>query len=223
MAKTIEFRKEVVLDATPDQVWQAIATSEGLATWFQPVEIGPDSDMVAVWEPGKRLVTQVPVYAGGTEFLVEEHEDRATLQFMLRGRDDHGYTAMGWEMYLHTLGQYFEHFADRPVVYVEAEGPPSSARPAAWPRLVDALGLAQPVRPGADVHVALPGAPPIDGVVDYATAHFIGLRTPDALIRFHGRAPVDLPIAVSHHAYGRGFDAQAATRAWESWLATALA
>jgi hypothetical protein len=43
------------------------------------------------------------------------------------------------------------------------------------------------------------------------------------LIRFHGRAPIDTPVAVSHHAYVGGVDAGAAAGAWESWLAMAIA
>jgi len=54
------------------------------------------------------------------------------------------------------------------------------------------------------------------------TANFLGVRTSDALIRFHGRVPAGLPVAVSHHAYVEGFDEKQATRAWESWLATAV-
>ena len=51
----------------------------------------------------------------------------------------------------------------------------------------------------------------------------MGIRTPDALIRFHGRWPLGMPVAVSHHAYAEGVDAAAATKAWESWLADVFA
>ena len=55
------------------------------------------------------------------------------------------------------------------------------------------------------------------------SSNFVGVRTADALIRFHGRAPLDLPVAVSHHAYVEPFDAPAMTQAWEGWLAGAFA
>ena len=56
MAERFEVRKDVALDATPEQVWEAIATGPGLATWFMPMEVDADSEMVVAWEPGKRLV-----------------------------------------------------------------------------------------------------------------------------------------------------------------------
>jgi hypothetical protein len=193
MTKRFEIRKEVALRATPEQVWQAIATSAGLATWFQPAEIGPDSDIVVTWEPPKLLVTEIP---GGGElkqtyewFIEAGDEGNAILRFVCGGLAsddfDDEYTGTGWEMYLYTLAQYFTYFAGRPAVYVEAEGPPASAQQTARPRLVNALGLTEPVQPDVAVHIPLPGLP-IDGVVDYVTANFLGVRTSDALIRFHG-------------------------------------
>jgi hypothetical protein len=136
-------------------------------------------------------------------------------------------------MYLHTLAQYLSRFAGRPAVYVEAESPPSSARPDAWPRLVEALGThsgagtgagaGRPIELGTAVHLDLVGVGTIDGVVDYLTSNFVGLRTADALIRFHGRAPIGMTVAVSHHAYGGDLDVTKATQAWKAWLADAFA
>jgi len=57
--------------------------------------------------------------------------------------------------------------------------------------------------------------------IDYATPNYIGLRTPDALIRFYGRAALGMTVAVSHHEY-REVDAPRVKQAWESWLADAL-
>jgi hypothetical protein len=231
MARRFEIRKEVSLEANSEAVWQAIATRRGFAAWFQPMEIDPDNDMVVTWEPAKRLAVQTPPGEDGStqafEYLIEARGEGSTiLRFVhsgFAGDDwDDERTAMGWDMYLYTLVQYLRHFADRPAVYVEAEGPSSSARQDAWPRLVDTLGLTEPVEFGAAVHLELPGAGAIDGVVDYVTAHYIGLRTSDALIRFHGRASIGMAVAVSHHAYVERFDATRATRAWESWLATAF-
>lgn len=88
--------------------------------------------------------------------------------------------------------------------------------------LVAGLGAAKPVEPRAPVHIELPGVGSLDGVVDYVSANFVGLRTTDALIRFHGRAPIGMTVAVSHHAYLDDFDAAGTTRASESWLAEAL-
>jgi hypothetical protein len=59
-------------------------------------------------------------------------------------------------------------------------------------------------------------------VVDYLDAHFVGLRTADDLIRFHGRWPLGMTAAVSHHAYAGVPDPVALAGAWERWLAGAF-
>jgi hypothetical protein len=59
-------------------------------------------------------------------------------------------------------------------------------------------------------------------VIDYATPNFIGLRTPDALVRLHGRWGLGMTVAVSHHAYHDSFDAEATRKAWQTWLDQAL-
>jgi hypothetical protein len=128
-------------------------------------------------------------------------------------------TGSGWDMYLHTLGQYLTRFPGRPAVYLEAEAPPASAEADAWPGLIAALGLSDPVELGAAVHLQLPGVGAVEGVVDYASPTFVGLRAPLALIRFHGRALLGMPVAVSQHTYLTTFDVASAQRGWEAWLA----
>jgi hypothetical protein len=83
---------------------------------------------------------------------------------------------------------------------------------------VEALGAGSAIELDAPVRISLPGAAPLAGNVDYTTAGFVGLRTPDALIRFHRRAGLGMPVAVSHHAYG-DIDAEQIRRGWEAWLA----
>lgn len=235
-SKKFEIRKEVALDATPEQVWEAIATGPGLTAWFAPMDVDADSDMVVAWEPGQHLAIQTPQAEDGStqafEYLIEARDQGSTvLRFVHSGvlGDDwsdeyEDMTAKGWDMYLHTLAQYLSHFAGRPAVYVEAESPPSSTRPDTWPRLVAALGArsgtgaGRPVELGTTVHLDLLGVGAVDGVVDYLSPNFIGLRTADALIRFHGRAPIGMTVAVSHHAYGTDLDVAKATQAWETWL-----
>ncbi|HKN41131.1 MAG TPA: SRPBCC domain-containing protein [Acidimicrobiia bacterium] len=231
MGKPFEIRKEIGLDAGPEQVWAAIATGPGLTAWFMPMEVDPDSPMVTSWEPGRRFAVRIPPAPDGS-FQVFDYRieaagpGRTVLRFVHSGftGDDWGddydeITGLGWDMYLHTLGQYLTHFAGRPALYLEAEAPPASAKVEAWPRLVAALGLPDPVETGAPVRFDLPGVGPVEAVVDYATPSFIGLRAPLALIRFHGRARMGMPVGVSQHTYVTTFDVASAQRGWESWLA----
>jgi hypothetical protein len=235
MGHEFEVRKEIELDATPEQVWEAIATGPGLTAWFMPMEIDPDSPMVTGREPRRRLAIRTPSAPDGSfqafEYLIEATGQGSTiLRFVHNGftSDDWGdeydvMTSFGWDMYFHTLGQYLNHFAGRPAVYLEAEAPPASAKAEAWPRLVTALGLTEPVEIGAPVRFELPGVGSVEGVVDYATVSFIGVRAPLALIRFHGRARIGMPVAVSQHTYVSTFDVASAQRGWESWLAGVFA
>ena len=235
MGKPFDIRKEVALGATPEEVWPAIATGPGLAAWFMPMEIDPKSPMVTAHEPGRRLALRLPAGEDGAFHVFEYVIDatgpkRSLLRFVHSGftSDDwgEGYEAMtsfGWDMYLHTLAQYFTHFAGRPALYLEAEAPPASATEDAWPRLLAALGLTEPVTEGAAVRFDVPGLGPVEGTVDYVTPLFVGLRAPHALVRFHGRAPMGMPVAVSQYTYLANFDVESAYRAWEAWLAAVFA
>ena len=235
MGREFELRKEVSLEATPEQVWDAIATGPGLAAWFMLMEMDPESGMVTAWEPGKRLAIQTPEAEDGStqafEYLLEARDGGTTvLRFVhsgVLGRDwsDEfpSMTGHGWDMYLHTLALYLKHFAGRPAAYVEAEAPESSAADSAWPVLLGALGVSGPVGPGDPVRLALDGLDPIEGVVDYVGPTFLGIRTSDALYRFHGRAPLGMPIAVGHHVYRDDVDTERATEQWRAWLAGVFA
>ena len=234
MPKEFKITKEVLLEATPEQVWESIATEAGLAAWFHPAPVDPASEMVVAWEPGRHLAIRTPAADDGSmhafEYLIEARGGGGTvLRFVHSGfaGDDWSdeyqpVTSGGWDMYLYTLAQYHSHFSGRRAVYAEAEGPASSAAPEAWPILVGALGTGGPAELGSDVSIELPGAGPLGGVIDYATKNFIGLRTPDALIRLHGRWGRGMAVAVSHHAYSDSFDAEATKRAWNAWLDQAL-
>ncbi|HJW63560.1 MAG TPA: SRPBCC domain-containing protein, partial [Actinomycetes bacterium] len=39
MPHEFELRKEITLDATPEQVWEAIATGHGIECWFVPAQV----------------------------------------------------------------------------------------------------------------------------------------------------------------------------------------
>ena len=234
MGKPFEIRREIRLEASPEQVWEAVATEPGLTTWFMPMPIDPDSPMVTSHEPGRRLAIRMSPAPDGSfqafEYLIDAGQGSTALRFVHNGftsddwsDDFEAITGLGWDMYLHTLSQYLRHFAGRPAVYLEAEAPPASAKAEAWPRLVAALGLSDPVEVGAAVRIDLPGVGAVEGVVDYVTPSFIGLRAPLALIRFHGRARIGMTVAVSQHTYMATFDTTSAQRGWESWLAGVFA
>jgi uncharacterized protein YndB with AHSA1/START domain len=233
MSREFEVRKEVALEATPEQVWDAIATGPGLAAWFMPMEIDPDGTDVTAWDPPGRLAIRTPEAEDGSiqafEYLVEGRGGGSTvLRFVHSGvvgeewGDEYeSMTSHGWDMYLHTLAQYLLHFPGRPATYVEAEAPASSSVRDTWTRLGPALGLSPQVAIGEQVRLELDGLALIEGAVDYVSPAFLGVRTADALIRFHDRATIGMPVAVSHHSYS-DVDHASIEKAWQSWLAHVL-
>jgi hypothetical protein len=62
------------------------------------------------------------------------------------------------------------------------------------------------------------GTEPIEGVLDYATHAFLGVRSGDALYRFYGRDAWGWPVGVAHHLFAEGVDAAASEQAWSAWL-----
>src|SRR5207237_227146 len=88
------------------------------------------------------------------------------------------------DSYLHTLGEYLEHFKGRPVTYVGQpsagiEGPEAAGTPDAMDRLRAALGVADGAAVGDAVHAHLGDAGSLDGVIDYVTPEFLGVRDDD--------------------------------------------
>lgn len=235
-----KIEKDVVLPATPEQVWHAITTGPGLASWFMSVEAlsggsaGPDAGLSALGEvitsePGKHFVLRTPAAPDGSfqafEYLLEAHDGGTTaLRFVHSGfqgddwETEYDATQRGWDMYLHTLGEYLRYFPDRTATSLVAEGPPESAGEQAWGRVPAALGLDAPVTPGTTVRLTPKGLAPIEGIVDYAQDTFLGVRTPDALYRFHGRVALGLPIAVGHHVFAPELARQEPEEAWKAWL-----
>jgi hypothetical protein len=120
--------------------------------------------------------------------------------------------------YQHSLGQYACHFAGRQATYVSVEAPASSAQ-GGFVALRRALGLADDVVAGDRVLLAPAGLGPIEGVVDYATDTFLGVRGADALYRLYGRDTWGWPAGIAHHLFADDVDGAASERAWGDWVA----
>jgi hypothetical protein len=237
MGREFDIRREIDLPATPEQVWEAITTRRGMAGWFADQEPIPPSLTPAVWDPPRHLRIQLPAAPDGStqafDYVIEGREGgRARLRFVHSGffgqtwDGDFNFeelTGRGWDLYLHTLAEYLARFQDRAATYVTVDAPPASAEASAWRALLAALGLEASVTPGEPVRVAVEGLEPIEGQADYVDQSFLGVRTDDALYRFHGRAALGMPIAVGHHLFAGDVDAERQRDAWRSWLARVFA
>ena len=82
-----------------------------------------------------------------------------------------------------------------------------------------ALGLSAGARVGDEVHAPMGDAGTLDGVVDYSTPEFLGVRTDDGLFRFFGRNffPGGV-VGMSAHLFVEGVDAEAREAALKTWL-----
>ena len=242
MGRTFEQRAKAEVPATPDEIWAAIATGPGIDTWFMGRtdvrpgkdgavrtvfgEYAPELDVTA-WEPARRFAYRSSEVPDGRfiayEFLIEGRAGGSTVlrtvtSGFLPGDDwaeEFEAMTLGGELYFRTLVEYLTHFAGRFAVPVTAFGPDGTT----WARdralICRALGLPGDAGRGDRV------TGPVDGVVYFANAHAIGVRTQDALYRFlrgFGKPPI-----AAHHLFAEDADPAQAERAWRAWLNRTLA
>ncbi len=235
MSREFEVLREVDLPAAPDDVWTAITA--GTAAWQFPTGPAPTGEggPVRTWDPPHRLVIRMESPDGTFNALDYTIEARGGGAAHLRYVHS-GILADGWEdqydaigdhtdFYLHTLGQYLEHFNGRPVAYIGQpssgiEGPQAAGTPDAMDTLRAALGVSADagVGVGDPVHAELGDAGTLEGVVDYATPAFLGVRTADGLYRFFGRNHYGSVVGMSAHLFADGVDAAAREAALKAWL-----
>jgi len=237
MSGEFEIRRETILEATPQQAWDAINTGAGLASWLFPAGEGAPSGegdvwgghRVLVWDPPRHSHVRMDGEDGFFNSLENTIEDRGDGTLLLRYVhsgvivDDwdtqYDGAAQHTDFYQHSLAEYLRHFAGRHAVYVGAEGPAASTRPGAFGQVRRALGIGEATAVGDRIHLEMPGLAAIDGVVDYLTPQFVGIRSDDALYRFYGRdAFGGQPAFAGHHLFAEGVDGGAQEQAWSAWL-----
>jgi uncharacterized protein YndB with AHSA1/START domain len=237
-----EASDEFEVAATPEQVWEAIATGPGLDAWYMgrsevdPYEGGAmrtDVDghvtqaRITAYEPGRRFATHTSRGDDGSffalEWIVEGRDAGSTVVRSVGsgfiGHDDwegeYDATRAGGRYYAHTLRQVLTYFMGRRATSVSLTVRFSGPPARAWPALLDGLALAEPPPVGAPVRLAPPGLAPIDGVVDYDADAYLGVRTEDALYRFLARIPST--VSVEHHLFS-DVDGGTAEESWREWL-----
>lgn len=241
--------KHIELEASPEQVWEAIATGPGIAAWFVPHEVEPreggtvDQDYgggfttagrVTAWEPGRRFAYGAfdqpedgrPDYA--FEFLVEGRAGGGTvLRFVqsgfLDGSDwDGEYDSFdaGWSLFFENLRSYLRHFAGLSVRNAVAMSYTAARARDIWPVLHRSLGLAGHPAVGETVTLAPDGPAPITGVVDVANEEFLGVRSEHGLHRIGAEGEDGCGVSAYHYVYGRPIDGAALSADWQAWLST---
>jgi hypothetical protein len=237
MPREFDLRREVILPADPEAVWEAVATAAGNAAWLFPNAVDPTDASTKAWDPPVHLSVRAEQgdWFNALEFVIEGREGGTSLLryahsgiFVEDWDTQYDAAQRHTDFYLHTLGAYLEHFQGRPVTYIGdapagIEGPPASATPDGFERLQRALGVAKGIEEGAAVRLTPRDLDAIEGVIDYLRPIFIGVRTSDALYRFFGRNAFGMPVGMSIHMFGDGVNAEKTKQQWQHWLDTALA
>jgi hypothetical protein len=230
MTKEFEVGFEGTLTATPEQCWRAITVETGSWSWpisYEPWAGGRESGLtfyggeVTVWRPGEHFATRCEKdgWFNELDYTFEPRGDATHLKFVHRGvflEDwDTNYAACRQHtaFYYHSLGEYLTHFPGRSATYAMTEAPESSAEPDGFAKLKKALGVPAALRVGDPLTVR-----GTQGVADYVTPHFLGVRTADALYRFYGRNAFGWRIGVGRHHF-TDVDAEG----WDEWLAEVFA
>lgn len=163
---------ELVLPATPEQLWQAIATGPGTTAWFTRAEIdgrvggalrfhfGPDastSGEVTAWEPASRFAYVEREWDPGappvaTEITITARAGGNCVMRMVHSLftssdawDDQveGFEA-GWPGFFAVLRLYLRHFAGEPAASFIVGTSSTATAGAAFAKLCRELGVAVP-------------------------------------------------------------------------------
>lgn len=193
---------EIEVEASPEEVWEAIATGPGISSWYVPhtveerqggaavARFGESAEMevagrVAAWEPLERIVFDggegVPGLA--FEWLVEARDGGSCVVRLVNsgfgdgGPWDEMYDGMseGWRMFLRNLQLHLAHFRGRHATPMLPGGHWPGPRDKAWRNLLDRLGLEDGFEIGDRVEVAGDGAPSLAGSVVEVEPHRLSL------------------------------------------------
>jgi uncharacterized protein YndB with AHSA1/START domain len=183
--RSIELEAEV--QATPEQVWQAIATGNGIESWFVPAQVdgeqirfdfgpglGEDAGTITVSEAPRRFRYESPqrdrVLA--YEFLVEAKDGGSCVVRLVNsgfgtGEDwDEQYFGMtqGWTLFMVHLRVAVEHFAGEPAASIVATGQVRDGEGLTtadgWVALRSALGIPDVLAAGDLVTIGRPETGP---------------------------------------------------------------
>jgi uncharacterized protein YndB with AHSA1/START domain len=239
MSHSYQIAKEFELAASPAQVWDAIATGPGIDAWFmghsevEPQEGGDVTfslgdfatvGTVTTWEPRQQFSYRSAEFPDGShmafDYLIEGRDGGSTVLRMaqsgvLDGNWEAEYDALdkGWNLYLHTIGEYIEHFEGKVPQTVDAAGAQADDEVKAWELLKTGLGVTDSPAVGDTIRLPVVDQ---DGVVDYVEdGAAIGVRTSDGLYRFSGRFG---GMTIGHHIFAEYFDKAQADKAWQAWL-----
>lgn len=205
--RSIEIEHEIH-DATPQEVWEAITTAEGLRRWF-PLDArvtAPDGTVWLSWGPGCEGEAPIHVWEPGSRFGWTEHhgEDAegrpiaVAVDFHIEGREgstvvrlvqsgigasadwDAMYDALkdGWTYFLFNLVHYFRKHRGKERRLAWKRAATDLARDVAWDRLVGAALVAGNGAVGSATGILVDRARPAQ-VISARPGHHFAATLPD--------------------------------------------
>jgi len=242
-----EIRLETEVPGTPEQVWEAIATGPGIASWFVPAELaareggeisfdfgegfGKEGGEVTAWEPPHRFAYRGPEMAGGQlayEWLVEARSGgTCVVRFVNSGFGEgedwdamYDGTSKGWTLFLDCLRLHMEGFAGQDCLAVRVHAMTAGDNAEVWASLADGLGLPADAAPGHPVESAA-GAPWLAGAIERFTGwgYVLRLEAPAAGYGFVAAEPSSHGNMLSAYLYLYGLEPAAAERERAAWAA----
>jgi uncharacterized protein YndB with AHSA1/START domain len=238
-----EIREEIVLEATPEQVWAAISTGPGVDSWLfgrseiEPREGGRTSftmgdettySTVTAWEPGRHLAYRSDENPDGTsmafEYLIEGRAGGSTVLRFVHS----GFLGDDWEaeydalregdfMYLRKLALYVKHFTGQTATHSMFAPGPQVDQERAWARFREALGLSGTPAEGDPVRVSVPGLAPVDGVAEAVRVpKYVVVRTADQIYVLMYAFGM---VFAECHDFSSTVDEKELELAWQNWLA----
>jgi uncharacterized protein YndB with AHSA1/START domain len=182
---------EIEVQGTPEQVWQAIATGQGITGWFVPAKVeersggameldfgpgmGTSPGQVSVWEPPRRFAHLGMGAAGNQvayEWQVEARSGGTCLVRLVASgflseadwQAEYDGTAEGWKLFMNNLRLYLVHFAGQPCASMLVQQLSDVPTTQAWQQLTGSLGL--PEEPTVGQHLSVSNAPAVSGRVE---------------------------------------------------------
>ncbi|HEY4458623.1 MAG TPA: SRPBCC domain-containing protein [Pseudonocardiaceae bacterium] len=244
--REFEIREELTLAASPEQVWDAIATGPGVDSWFmghseiEPREGGinrlempgyAQESTITAWEPGRHYAFRGDDTDGtfaAFEFLIEARDGgssvlRCVHNFSLDDDWEAQYDGIkeGDAMHLRKLVAYLAHFPGRTSKFnLFLFGPVVSDDAKIWSTFAEALFVNE-ISEGAPVRLNVPGLPAAEGVIDSVLPpHVVGAHTPNGILMV-AKGYRDVLFA-EYHGFSDDEDEKEVQTALQSWLGTAF-
>lgn len=191
MSSDRTIQHEIIVPGTPEQVWNAIATGQGITGWFVPTKVeervggaiehdfGPGMGVapgqVTVWEPPARFGYQA---SGGTgsplayEWQVEARGNGTCLVRLVTSgflteadwQAEYDSTSEGWKLFLDNLRLFRTHFPGQHCSSMLVQRLSDDSLADAWRALTTSLGL--PDAPSVGQQISVSHGPPLAGRIE---------------------------------------------------------